>query len=156
MFLVAYLGSLLLAASVVAGPAPPAYPDGRPVASLRMEAKDAGVLLKHGDGPIQCDILGAREALIFKEKGIYHLFYDGAGPKGWLACLATSKDLKTWTKKGAHSGFRQTRRVGFRHRSISVGDFRWQAMAHVLRGVSKRDSPAGQCPQLSVFNDEGA
>jgi predicted GH43/DUF377 family glycosyl hydrolase len=76
------------------------YPDGRPLATLRMEAKDQGVVLKHGDGPGQCDILGAREALIFEEKGVYHLFYDGAGPKGWLACLATSKDLKTWEKKG--------------------------------------------------------
>jgi alpha-L-fucosidase/predicted GH43/DUF377 family glycosyl hydrolase len=76
------------------------YPDGRPAATLRLEAKDQGVLLKHGGGPGQCDVLGAREALIFEEKGVYHLFYDGAGPKGWLACLATSKDLKVWEKKG--------------------------------------------------------
>jgi predicted GH43/DUF377 family glycosyl hydrolase len=79
---------------------PQPYSDGRPVAPLRMEAKDQGVVLKYGDGPGQCDYLGAREALIFEEKGIYHLFYDGAGPRGWLACLATSKDLKTWEKKG--------------------------------------------------------
>jgi predicted GH43/DUF377 family glycosyl hydrolase len=65
-----------------------------------MDAIDQGVVLKHGDGPGQCDDLGTREALIFEEKGVYHLFYDGAGPKGWLACLATSKDLKTWEKKG--------------------------------------------------------
>ncbi len=89
----------------LAEPQPPAnratvYPDGRPSATLRMDAKDQGVVLKHGDGPGQCDILGAREALIFEEKGVYHLFYDGAGTKGWLACLATSKDLKTWEKKG--------------------------------------------------------
>lgn len=76
------------------------YPDGRPSATLRMDAKDQGVILKHGDGPGRCDYLGAREALIFEEDGIYHLFYDGAGPKGWLACLATSRDLKTWEKKG--------------------------------------------------------
>jgi predicted GH43/DUF377 family glycosyl hydrolase len=76
------------------------YPDGRPSAALRMDAKDQGVILKHGDGPGQCDYLGAREALIFEEHGVYHLFYDGAGAKGWLACLATSKDLKTWEKKG--------------------------------------------------------
>lgn len=76
------------------------YPDGRPGAAFRLNAKDQGVILKHGDGPDKCDYLGAREALIFEEKGIYHLFYDGAGPKGWLACLATSPDLKTWQKKG--------------------------------------------------------
>ena len=76
------------------------YPDGRPVATLRMDAKDQGVVLGHGDGPDACDSLGAREALIFEEDGVYHLFYDGAGPTGWLACLATSTDLKTWTKHG--------------------------------------------------------
>lgn len=76
------------------------YPDGRPAATLRMEAKDQGIILKHGEGPNQCDYLGAREALIFEEDGAYHLFYDGAGPKGWIACLATSKDLVTWEKKG--------------------------------------------------------
>ena len=79
---------------------PVAYPDGRPGASRRLDAVDQGVILKHGDGPGQCDLSGAREALIFEEKGVYHLFYDGAGPNGWLACLATSRDLKTWTKKG--------------------------------------------------------
>lgn len=76
------------------------YPDNRPAARYRLDAKDQGVILKHGDGPDKCDYLGAREALIYKENGVYHLFYDGAGPKGWLACLATSKDLKTWEKKG--------------------------------------------------------
>ena len=80
--------------------APAVYPDGRPSARLRLDATDQGRILKHGDGPKQCDLLGAREALIFKEGGTYHLFYDGAGPKGWLACLATSKDLETWQKKG--------------------------------------------------------
>lgn len=76
------------------------YPDGRPSAKLRMEARDQGVVLRHGDGPGRCDRRGAREALIFEEDGVYHLFYDGAGPRGWLACLAVSKDLKTWEKKG--------------------------------------------------------
>ncbi len=99
------IAGLLFGHAAVAAEQPAAggvtvYPDGRPAAVLRMEAKDQGVVLRHGDGPGQCDILGAREALIFEEKGVYHLFYDGAGPKGWLACLATSKDLKTWEKKG--------------------------------------------------------
>jgi hypothetical protein len=80
------------------------YPDGRPSATLRMEAKGQGVVLEHGDGPGQCDYFGAREALIFEEKGVYHLFHDGAGPKGWLACLATSKDLKTWFLFTNHIG----------------------------------------------------
>jgi len=28
------------------------------------------------------------------------MHYDGAGQKGWLACLATSRDLLRWTSKG--------------------------------------------------------
>lgn len=76
------------------------YRDNRPEAKLRMNASDYGVVLKHGDGPDQCDIGGAREALVFEENGVYHLFYDGAGVRGWLACLATSTDLLHWTKKG--------------------------------------------------------
>ena len=80
------------------------HPDGRPSATLRMEAKGQGVVLEHGDGPGQCDYFGAREALIFEEKGVYHLFHDGAGPKGWLACLATCKDLKTWFLFTNHIG----------------------------------------------------
>ncbi len=88
-------------ASETTSPTPaPVYPDGRPAASWRMEAVDQGVVLKHGEGPDGCDSLGAREALIFEEKGVYHLFYDGAGPRGWVACLATSTDLKSWEKKG--------------------------------------------------------
>jgi len=81
---------------------PPAtYADGRPQAALRIEAKDQGVVLKHGGGPGECDRLGAREAIVFADKGRYYLHYDGAGPKGWLASLATSKDLVHWEKRGA-------------------------------------------------------
>jgi len=62
------LAGLLLASS------PPfalaRYPDGRPLATLRMEAADQGVVLKHGDGPGQCDVLGAREALNFADHGV--------------------------------------------------------------------------------------
>jgi len=76
------------------------YPDGRPEATLRMEACDQGVVLKHGDGPGQCDVYGAREAIVFEADGRYYMHYDGAGRKGWLACLATSDDFVHWTKKG--------------------------------------------------------
>ncbi len=76
------------------------YPDGRPEAILRLEARDHGVVLKHGDGPEQCDIHGARDIWVYEAGGIYYMHYDGAGPKGWLACLATSTDLAHWTKKG--------------------------------------------------------
>ena len=76
------------------------YPDGRPVAGLRMDAKDQGVVLRHGDGPDQCDLLGARDAWVFRHGDTYYMHYDAAGPKGWLCALAVSKDLVHWQKKG--------------------------------------------------------
>jgi predicted GH43/DUF377 family glycosyl hydrolase len=42
----------------------------------------------------------AREAILNKVGDTFYLFYDGAGKAGWLACLAKSKDLKVWKKKG--------------------------------------------------------
>jgi hypothetical protein len=86
-------------------PQPPAktvrvYPDGRPSPVYRMDAEDQGRVLCHGDGPNQCDVYGAREAIVYEHEGTYYLHYDGAGPTAWLACLATSKDLVHWTKKG--------------------------------------------------------
>lgn len=83
------------------------YPDHRPAAELRMNAVDAGVVLSYGDGPDRCDYLGAREALIFEEEGVFHLFYDGAGEQGWRACLAVSTDLQHWEKRGAILDFGQ-------------------------------------------------
>jgi len=81
---------------------PPAiYSDGRPQAHLRLDARDQGVVLRHGGGPGDCDILGAREAIVFEDAGNYYLHYNGAGKKGWLTCLATSKDLVHWEKRGS-------------------------------------------------------
>ena len=76
------------------------YPDNRPSARYRLDAKDQGVVLRHGTGPGQCDYLGARDVWAFECDGTYYLHYDGAGPKGWLCCLATSKNLVEWTVKG--------------------------------------------------------
>jgi predicted GH43/DUF377 family glycosyl hydrolase len=76
------------------------YPDRRPTATLRMNAVDAGIVLKHGDGPNKCDVQGARDIWVFQDGDTYYMHYDGSGPKAWLACLATSKDLVHWDKKG--------------------------------------------------------
>lgn len=76
------------------------YIDGRPHASLRIPCKDEGIILRYGDGPDSCDSYGIREAVVNKVGDTYYLFYDGAGNTGWVACLATSKDLKHWQKKG--------------------------------------------------------
>ena len=94
------LALALLPAAAAYAADPPAYPDGRPVARLRIDAKDQGPVLRHGDGPNRCDYLGARDIWAYKAGDTYYMHYDGAGPKGWLACLATSKDLVHWQKKG--------------------------------------------------------
>jgi hypothetical protein len=48
------------------------YEDGRPGAVLRMDAKDHGIVLKYGDGPGKCDVLGARDAWVFEDQGTYY------------------------------------------------------------------------------------
>jgi predicted GH43/DUF377 family glycosyl hydrolase len=80
---------------------PTVYVDHRSACSWRLDAQDQGIVLWHGDGPDRCDENGAREAIIYlHDNGTYYMHYDGAGPKAWLACLATSPDLTHWTKKG--------------------------------------------------------
>jgi hypothetical protein len=77
------------------------YQDGRPSDHLRLEADDQGIIFEHGNGPDDCENLGAREASVVFHDGIFHLFYDRAkGNVGWRACLATSSDLKTWKHYG--------------------------------------------------------
>ncbi|MDP4283619.1 MAG: hypothetical protein Q8891_04305 [Bacteroidota bacterium] len=79
----------------------PVYIDGRPAASMRMPVKDEGIIVRYGNGPDSCDAYGAREAVVNRVGDTYYLFYDGAGKDGWVSCLAESRDLKTWIKKGA-------------------------------------------------------
>jgi predicted GH43/DUF377 family glycosyl hydrolase len=76
------------------------YSDHRPETSLRMNAKDDGIVLRYNNGPDSCDYLGARDVWVFEADGTYFMHYDGAGPKGWLCCLAVSEDLYSWEKKG--------------------------------------------------------
>jgi len=76
------------------------YSDGRPEAHLRMDARDHGIVLRYGDGPDQCDILGARDVWVFEADGSYYMHYDAAGHEGWLSSLAVSKDLVHWEKRG--------------------------------------------------------
>lgn len=83
------------------------YADGRPAAKYRLDAQDQGIVLRHGDGPGQCDHLGARDVWVWADQGTYYMHYDGAGPTAWLACLATSKDLVNWTKRGPVLGLGQ-------------------------------------------------
>jgi len=78
----------------------PSYLDGRPVATQRLDATDAGRVLLHGDGPGRCDVYGARDVWAYQDAGTLYMNYDGAGDQGWLACLATSDDGRQWTRYG--------------------------------------------------------
>jgi predicted GH43/DUF377 family glycosyl hydrolase len=78
----------------------PSYPDHRPAAAYRLDARDQGVVFRHGAGPTDCDRLGARDVWAYEWDGTYYMHYDGAGPRGWLACLAVSRDLVHWTARG--------------------------------------------------------
>lgn len=69
---------------------------------------DMGVVMPFGNNscPGDCDRYGARDTWLyidpFDMETPYHMHYDGAGPDGWLACLAVSSDptLSNWTKLG--------------------------------------------------------
>ena len=102
--------AVMLASAASSGLAfPPApYEDGRPQAELRLEARDQGVVLRHGAGPNQCDYLGARDVWVWQHAGTYYMHYDGSGPKGWLTCFALSKDLEHWTPRGPVMDFGAT------------------------------------------------
>jgi predicted GH43/DUF377 family glycosyl hydrolase len=92
--------NVLCEAQVAPADENPRYPDKRPSAAFRMMARDHGIVLRSGDGPDKCDVLGARDVWVYEAGGTHYMHYDGAGPKGWLCCLAVSKDLKQWVKKG--------------------------------------------------------
>lgn len=77
------------------------YADGRPHTPFRLEATDHGVVLAHGDSPGDCDRHGARDAWVFTANERFYMHYDGAGPAGWLCCLAESVDGIHWEKRGA-------------------------------------------------------
>lgn len=102
LILLFLLGGLVgaMGAEVRRASQPASYPDGRPSARYRLEAADQGPVLRHGAGPGGCDQLGARDVWVWELGGTYFMHYDGAGPKGWLACLATSTNLLDWARKG--------------------------------------------------------
>ncbi|MCE1200118.1 MAG: hypothetical protein LWW85_14205 [Marinilabiliales bacterium] len=77
------------------------YEDSRPQVHFRLNAMDAGVVLKHGMGPDSCDGWGARDCWVWEFQGRYYMHYDGAGSKGWLTCLATSTNLTDWQARGS-------------------------------------------------------
>lgn len=76
------------------------YCDDRPSPSRLLKVESAGAVLKHGNGPDECDIHGAREPILTQVGERFVLYYDGAGKDGWIACLATSDDLLNWELHG--------------------------------------------------------
>jgi predicted GH43/DUF377 family glycosyl hydrolase len=94
-------GLLASVASVLVGcGATSRYVDARPETPLRMDARDYGVVLRHGTGPDSCDAYGARDVWVYKTDSSFIMHYDGAGPLGWLSVRARSTDLLNWTIDG--------------------------------------------------------
>jgi predicted GH43/DUF377 family glycosyl hydrolase len=127
------------------------YPDGRPTAVLRLDAIDSGPIIRHGQGPDRCDALGAREAICFRFNGTYYLHYDGAGPSGWRACLAVSRDLREWDLKGPvlDLGAAGEDDAGTASSPWTVFDGKWWHMFYV---GSRTTSPApNRIPAVPYF-----
>jgi predicted GH43/DUF377 family glycosyl hydrolase len=133
--------------------APPVrvYKDGRPTAKLRMDAEDAGPVIRHGEGPNRCDYLGAREAIAFEHGGTYYLHYDGAGPRGWVACLAVSKDLKKWDLRGPvlELGAEGEDDSGTASSPWTIFDGKWWHMFYVA--CRKTTPPPDRIPAVPYF-----
>jgi len=127
------------------------YPDGRPAAVLRLDAVDSGPVIRHGQAPDRCDYLGAREAICFRFKGTYYLHYDGAGPAGWRACLAVSRDLRHWDLKGPVLDLGEAGQddAGTASSPWTVFDGKWWHMFYV---GSRTTSPApNRIPAVPYF-----
>jgi len=130
---------------------PKSYPDGRPVASLRLDATDHGPIIEHGQGPAKCDYLGAREAICFRAGDSYYLHYDGAGPTGWRACLAVSRDLDHWDLKGPvlNLGNAGDDDAGTASSPWTVFDGKWWHMFYV--GSRTTTPPPDRIPAVPYF-----
>ncbi len=127
------------------------YPDGRPETSIRMEAKDASPIIRHGSDPKHSDYLGAREAICFEHRGTYYLHYDGAGPTGWRACLATSSDLKHWKLRGPVLALGAPGEVdsGTASSPWTIFDGAWWHMFYV--GCRTTTAPPNRIPAVPYF-----
>jgi predicted GH43/DUF377 family glycosyl hydrolase len=129
------------------------YSDGRPMAKYRLDAQDVGVVLKHGDGPNQCDYLGARDIWVWESSGTYFMHYDGAGTNGWLACLATSNDLTNWTKLGPVLQLGKTNEDDSASASYGTtffDDTKWQMFYLGTRRVSPAPNLIPTTPYVSM------
>lgn len=126
--------------------AQPPYEDGRPWATLRMEALDQGVVLRHGDGPQQCDIYGARDVWVFEDQGTYYMHYDAAGPTGWLCALATSTDLRHWKKRGPVLALGKPGAEGSKSASYGVTYFDGRTWQMFYLGTPNTTPPPDRVP----------
>jgi predicted GH43/DUF377 family glycosyl hydrolase len=127
------------------------YADGRPSSTLRLDATDYGPIIRSGQGPARCDYLGAREAICFRFGETYYLHYDGAGPTGWRACLAVSRDLREWDLKGPVLDLGEPGEddAGTASSPWTVFDGRWWHMFYV--GSRKTSAAPNRIPSVPYF-----
>jgi len=116
-----------------------------------MDATDSGPIVRHGQGPAKCDYLGVREAICFGFRGTYYLHYDGAGPTGWRACLAVSRDLRQWDLKGPvlELGAPGDDDAGTASSPWTIFDGQWWHMFYV--GCRKTSPPPNRIPSVPYF-----
>lgn len=109
---------------------------------------DHGVVLRHGDGPDQVDRYGARDVWVYEAGGTYFMHYDAAGPAGWLAALATSKDLINWEKHGAVLELGGPGAPDSRSASYGVTYFDDGVWHMFYLGTPNASPPPAQVPQI--------
>ena len=74
---VGWTASVTAASPVVPAKEITQYADRRPATRYRLEAKDHGVVFRHGQGPGQCDTLGARDVWVWQHTGTYYMHKIG-------------------------------------------------------------------------------
>ncbi len=124
------------------------YEDNRPFATKRINARDHGVVLRHGDGPKQCDLYGARDVWCYEADGVFYMHYDAAGPTGWLCSLATSKDLIHWDKQGPVLDLGRTGEMDSASASYGITYFDGQVWHMFYLGTPNVTPPPDRVPSF--------
>lgn len=124
------------------------YSDGRPTTMRRMDTQDHGIVLRHGDGPERCDLLGARDVWVFSANDSYYMHYDGAGPNGWLCALAVSEDLINWKKRGPVLDFGEPGANDSKSASYGVTHFDGDQWHMFYLGTPNTSGPPDRIPRF--------
>ena len=116
------------------------YPDHRPRPDTGWRRRIKGSSFGTEPALASATTWGA-DVWVYECEGTYYMHYDGAGPKGWLCCLTTSKDLLNWTAKGPVLDFGAKGEEDFASASYGVTYFDGPGLAHVLSSARRTPRP---------------